>query len=238
MPKVKYEDGTVIEFDSTPSPQDIEEAYNQAKGITSSSPTPSSPTPSPSMPTMPNGMGISSMNIPMGKGKVTIKPTGITPQQKQQMDMEKQLAPEIREYKTLSSQAMNLKDLYIRAREELSTTKGIGKPGVEGRVAGLIGKGKSALGVSPLANTYNARRLGFATTIAKAAGEVRPTDDDIKRFLKSLPDLALSDKENENRIIEMEKDLASKNPEQIWKERSTGRKTIKLPSGKTIEIGG
>jgi hypothetical protein len=35
MPKVKFEDGIVINFESMPSQQDIEEAYNQAKGTTS-----------------------------------------------------------------------------------------------------------------------------------------------------------------------------------------------------------
>ena len=32
MPKVRFDDGTVINFDSMPSQQDIEEAYGQAKG--------------------------------------------------------------------------------------------------------------------------------------------------------------------------------------------------------------
>ena len=32
MPKVRFDDGTVINFDSMPSQQDIEEAYSQAKG--------------------------------------------------------------------------------------------------------------------------------------------------------------------------------------------------------------
>lgn len=40
MPIVEYDDGLKIEFDTTPSPQDIEEAYNQAKGIKSQSPMP------------------------------------------------------------------------------------------------------------------------------------------------------------------------------------------------------
>lgn len=33
MPRVRFEDGTVINFESDPSPQDIEEAYNTVKGI-------------------------------------------------------------------------------------------------------------------------------------------------------------------------------------------------------------
>lgn len=32
MPKVRFEDGTVINFDGQPTPEDIEEAYNQVKG--------------------------------------------------------------------------------------------------------------------------------------------------------------------------------------------------------------
>lgn len=38
MAKVTYEDGTVINFDGTPTQNDIEEAYNQVKGITKSIP--------------------------------------------------------------------------------------------------------------------------------------------------------------------------------------------------------
>ncbi|MFA5177887.1 MAG: hypothetical protein WC440_07090 [Candidatus Omnitrophota bacterium] len=33
MPKVRFEDGTVIKFDGEPTPEDIEEAYNQVKGV-------------------------------------------------------------------------------------------------------------------------------------------------------------------------------------------------------------
>jgi hypothetical protein len=36
MPKVRYDDGLVINFDSTPSYQEIEEAYNQVKGSSTS----------------------------------------------------------------------------------------------------------------------------------------------------------------------------------------------------------
>ena len=32
MAKVKFEDGTVLNFDSTPTQQDIDEAYSAAKG--------------------------------------------------------------------------------------------------------------------------------------------------------------------------------------------------------------
>jgi len=33
MAKVKFEDGTIINFEGTPNPQDIEEAYNNVKGV-------------------------------------------------------------------------------------------------------------------------------------------------------------------------------------------------------------
>jgi hypothetical protein len=36
MPKVRYDDGLVINFDSTPSYQEIEEAYAQVKGSSTS----------------------------------------------------------------------------------------------------------------------------------------------------------------------------------------------------------
>ena len=40
MPKVRYDDGTVINFDGDPTDEDIEDAYNQIKGVAVAEPSP------------------------------------------------------------------------------------------------------------------------------------------------------------------------------------------------------
>ena len=71
-----------------------------------------------------------------------------------------------------------------------------GSEGLTGRVAGKVAKWTGYAGHAPAINVYNKKRKAFATVLAKAAGEVRPTDQDILRFMDTMFSVEMSDKEN------------------------------------------
>ncbi|MFH1230706.1 MAG: hypothetical protein V1709_04330 [Planctomycetota bacterium] len=126
----------------------------------------------------------------------------------------------------LGSQAQSLIDLFRTGQEEGKTNiKGFGATELGGRIAGrqasiLAAMGKKEL---PALNIYNRKKKAFATTVAKAAGEVRPTDEDIKRFMGTLPDFNLSDQENEIVIEQLKKDITSKGYKNVWNDRKSGQ---------------
>jgi len=69
---------------------------------------------------------------------------------------------------------------------------------ISGRSAGLA----ADFGADDLnkVQSFNLRRKAFATRVAKAAGEQRPTDVDIERFLATLPAMDLPDATNADLI--------------------------------------
>jgi hypothetical protein len=104
-----------------------------------------------------------------------------------------------------------------------------GKRGIKGRLAGQAAKIKGQLGFSPAIDVFNSQKDAFATTVAKAAGEVRPTDKDIERFVKTLPNPARSDEENALIIADIQKKIQQGNIGDLWTGGSTttGSKTNK-----------
>ena len=140
----------------------------------------------------------------------------------------------------LGKNAVKLIDLFRNAQGEgKSYIRGFGEAGPQSRVAGgmadIIGKfGSSKL---PNLNVYNRESKAFATTVAKAAGEVRPTDQDIRRFMGTLPSTKLSDQENEILIQQLSQDMENKGFKGMWIER-TGKKAMggKTKSGLTYTI--
>ena len=97
----------------------------------------------------------------------------------------------------LADELGGLLSSFTRAKEEgIAGFPAFGTKGIGGRISGKVAGISGKMGYSPAINVYNAQRKAFATVVAKAAGEVRPTDEDIKRFLETLPDTAKSDEEN------------------------------------------
>lgn len=122
------------------------------------------------------------------------------------------------ETRELSAQIENLTDLFVRARREASSVEGFGKPGPEGRVANVEAIIRGKAGLSPTVNVFTDRLPAFATLTAKAAGEVRPTDEDIRRFSKALMNLGMNDAENAIQLEQVIKDVRSKGHSVLWAE--------------------
>ncbi len=122
----------------------------------------------------------------------------------------------------LGGQISNLVGLFKRARKEAGTVPNVGKPGLSGRVAGIATVLKGKTGYSPAVNVYQDKIKAFATIVAKAAGEVRPTDNDIKRFVNTLPTLAKNDAENKIIIEQLKADLRARGAKVLWEERTQG----------------
>ena len=101
------------------------------------------------------------------------------------------------EIKELEAGIQNIITSFREARAEASGVTNIGKRGFKGRFAGFSAVIKGKAGFSPKVNVFQDRIKAFATTVAKAAGEVRPTDVDIERFIETLPSVRKNDEENE-----------------------------------------
>lgn len=124
------------------------------------------------------------------------------------------------EIRELEGQVENLVTLFKSARREVSDIPGIGQTGPQSRFAGLVAKGRGSIGLSPKTNIFQRKLDAFATVVAKAAGEVRPTDRDIIRFRKTLLDISLSDAENQIIIDQLVADLRAKGAKAIWADRT------------------
>ena len=141
---------------------------------------------------------------------------------------EKSAAQEKRdvEIKELSGQVTNLIQLYQMARKEADAVPGVGQRGVSGRLAGKTAILKGKVGHSPAVNAFQDKIPAFATIVAKAAGEVRPTDRDIERFMGTLMTLDKNDEENAIIMQQLLQDLEAKGAGAVWSER-TGKKQKK-----------
>jgi len=132
----------------------------------------------------------------------------------------------------LSDELSGLFESFSRAREEGKEAFGesFGAEGIRGRLTGKVAGVKGKLGYSPAIDVYNSKRKAFATVVAKAAGEVRPTDVDIKRFVETLMSTERTDEENELIMQDLLRKVESGDREglsNLW-ENATGR-SIKLP---------
>lgn len=139
------------------------------------------------------------------------------------------------EINELEGQVKGLIESFAGAREEVSDIKNIGKRGVKGRVAGLEAVVRGKFGNSPKANVFQDKLKAFATTVAKAAGEVRPTDMDIKRFIGTLPTLTKNDEENTEIIEALINDVKVRGAKAVWEEKAKQEVSSKLRSFGTVE---
>lgn len=103
---------------------------------------------------------------------------------------------------------------------------GFGARGPLGRFAGFLGKQAGQAGLAPEIDVFNAQREAFATTVAKAAGEVRPTDEDIRRFVKTLPSTARTDEENDLIEADIRKKIQRGEVADLWKSGAGGGKAF------------
>lgn len=126
------------------------------------------------------------------------------------------------EVSELDSFVKSLSDSFALANKEAKSVENQGKRGMEGRIAGKISTIKGIVGDSPAVNVYRMRSKAFATTVAKAAGEVRPTDEDIRRFMGTLMSTELSDEENTLLLNGLIEDLHSRGAKAVWAERIGG----------------
>jgi hypothetical protein len=125
------------------------------------------------------------------------------------------------EISELEGQMKNLFALFGTAQKEAkSKVPYSGSKGIPGRIAGKIVGGMGAAGYSPNVNVYNDKRKAFATVVAKAAGEVRPTDEDIKRFMGTLFDIGKSDEENKILADQLIADLKARGAQAVWAGRT------------------
>jgi len=137
----------------------------------------------------------------------------------------------------LDNQINSLVDSFRAAREEASNVSGIGKRGVTGRIAGQKAIISGKFGHSPAVNTFQSRIKAFATTVAKAAGEVRPTDKDIERFIETLPSVAKNDEENEILINALVNDLKDRGAKAVWSDRGV-KGSSKFKVGQKVSKAG
>lgn len=153
MPIVEYDDGLKIEFDTTPSPQDIEEAYNQAKGIKSQSP----------MPQMVGvgGMTPAGMTIKTPMGSIRMAPPKPTQQQKDigVQDVKRQV------YSKDLENFFAIDNLLQEARGS-----GFGRIGAGGKMVWEGIKQDSTLGRAVA--THDAARKRLRVQLVRAAGDV------------------------------------------------------------------
>lgn len=125
----------------------------------------------------------------------------------------------------LEGQIKNLISSFREAQKESKSVPFAGEQGIAGRIGSQAAIAKGKLGYSSSLNVYQDRIKAFSTTVAKAAGEVRPTDEDIKRFIKTLPTISKNDKENEIVINGLVNDLRARGAKAVWAER-TGKLNI------------
>lgn len=135
------------------------------------------------------------------------------------------------ETQELSDKLQGITKLFVKARKEASSVDNFGKSGIEGRVAGVEAVMKGKIGDSPAINVFTDNVDAFATTTSKAAGEVRPTDEDIKRFSKAMISMYKNDAENALQLGVVLDDIRAKGHSISWAaplirefERETGTK--------------
>jgi len=135
------------------------------------------------------------------------------------------------ELQDLERETNNLITLFGKAQTESKDFSGfVGDEGLAGRLAGFAASGSANIGLSPNLSAYNRKRKAFATVAAKAAGEVRPTDQDITRFVATLPAIHLSDEEND--ILMEQLKVSFKDPEKLAKRwmDATGKSVPQIKS--------
>lgn len=109
-----------------------------------------------------------------------------------------------------------------------------GARGPVGRISGLVGKKLGEAGLAPEIDVFNAQKDAFATTVAKAAGEVRPTDEDIRRFVKTLPSPSRTDEENALIVADIQSKIAQGKTADLWTGGASAKEaanTLTTPSG-------
>jgi hypothetical protein len=137
----------------------------------------------------------------------------------------------------LDASIKNMVNAFGLAQQEAKkNVKGFGKPGLEGRILSQEAIIRGKIGESPNVNVYQDRIKAFATTVAKAAGEVRPTDMDIMRFIQTLPSIEKNDAENEIIINGLINDLKARGAKSVWLERSGGS-SVSEQSPKQMKVG-
>jgi hypothetical protein len=148
------------------------------------------------------------------KGQPMVRKTQPTPFEKEQGKISGKAAAEAQ---LVLGKANILTDLFDQARNEAKLAfPDIGRTDLRGKTSGFIAKQMGRINKLPTVIAYQARKKAFATTIAKAAGEVRPTDEDIKRFMESLPDLSLPDETNDILLNTMYSELDSQGAKNVW----------------------
>ncbi|HDY68902.1 MAG TPA: hypothetical protein ENH85_14065 [Candidatus Scalindua sp.] len=120
------------------------------------------------------------------------------------------------------------------AEAEKGGTPLVGERGPLGRIGGfLLGK-KASIGASPAVKVFVDQRKAFATTVAKAAGEVRPTDVDIERFVATLPDPTTKTAEENALLVQDIKAKVQQGAKRWWEEASSkSEKTTSLTTSVT-----
>lgn len=143
----------------------------------------------------------------------------------------------------LGGQSKIMIDLFNSAHKEASEmSEQFGKPGVGGRIANLNVIVAGKLGNAPAVNTFQDKIKAFASTVAKQAGEVRPTDADIERFIQAMLNLGKNDKENAINLATQLQELQNKKVNIDWAtplvqefEKRTGTVVKIGNSGKTFD---
>jgi len=117
----------------------------------------------------------------------------------------------------LSGQTKNIMELFNAARQESKGSfENVGKEGITGRIANIGAIAKAKFGYLPTVNVFQDRIKAFATITAKQAGEQRPTDADIERFIGAMMNFRNNDKENALQIGQQLKDLQSRGLNVDW----------------------
>ncbi len=136
----------------------------------------------------------------------------------------------------LSQGLEGLLNSFNRATSEATRggTPLVGERGPLGRIGGfLLGK-KASIGASPAVKVFVDQRKAFATTVAKAAGEVRPTDVDIERFVATLPDPTTKTAEENALLVQDIKAKVQQGAKRWWEEASSKpEKTTSLTTSVT-----
>ena len=120
------------------------------------------------------------------------------------------------EAKELAGETENLMIMFEEARNELQSIPNFGEEGFMGRLAGVGAKAMGALGQLPDTQSFIDRVESFATTTSKAAGEVRPTDEDIRRFSKAMLNIGRNDRENANQLAGVLRSLKNRGASTSW----------------------
>jgi hypothetical protein len=122
----------------------------------------------------------------------------------------------------LAGQTKNIIELFNKARKEMADVSFMGTPagseGIAGRMANQKAILKGKAGYSPTVNTFQDSVAAFATIQAKAAGEQRPTDQDIVRFANALLNLKNNDAENALKLGTILSDIKAKGQSISWAE--------------------